>query len=309
MPPALIAGAVGLAGSVGGAIVSSNASKNAAKQVAEGNAQAIAEQRRQFDLARQLLAPYVQGGNAGLQGLLNLSGAAPSQTNWMAYAQQNPALMQAYEAQQNAGRTFDFNGQQIMVPGGGQDIVSFAQQWQQQNDPSADLAPFDLGGNVAQQQAISGLEQSPMFQSLVRQGEQGILQNASATGGLRGGNVQGALAQFRPAMLNQQIQQQMANFAGIASMGQNAAAGTGNQAVQTGQQIGNLQQNTGQVMGAGSIASGNAWGGALGSIGNIAGGLFGGGAFGGGGMPNVNQIMAGANASLGAGSPGMVRAF
>jgi len=309
MPPALIAGAVGLAGSVGAAAIGSGASSNAAKQAAAGNAQAIAEQRRQFDLAQQLLKPYVQGGNAGLQGLLNLSGAAPSQTNWMAYAQQNPALMQAYEAQQNAGRTFDFNGQQIMVPGGGQDIVSFAQQWQQQNDPSADLAPFDLGGNVAQQQAISGLEQSPMFQSLVRQGEQGILQNASATGGLRGGNVQGALAQFRPAMLNQQIQQQLSNFMGIASLGQNAAAGTGNQAVTTGQNIGNLQQNTGQARAAGTIGSANAIGGALGSIGNIAGGLFGGGAFGGGGMPNVNQIMAGANASLGAGSPGMVRAF
>ena len=309
MPPAIIGGVIAGVGSIGAAAIGSSASSNAAKQAAAGNAQAIAEQRRQFDLAQQLLAPYVQGGNAGLQGLLNLSGAAPSQTNWMAYAQQNPALMQAYEAQQNAGRTFDFNGQQIMVPGGGQDIVSFAQQWQQQNDPSANLAPFDLGGNVAQQQAISGLEQSPMFQSLVRQGEQGILQNASATGGLRGGNVQGALAQFRPAMLNQQIQQQLSNFMGIASLGQNAAAGTGNQAVATGQNIGNLQQNTGQARAAGTIGSANAIGGALGSIGNIAGGLFGGGAFGGGGMPNGNQIMAGANASLGAGSPGMVRAF
>lgn len=253
MPPALIAG-VGLAGSIGGALINSSASKNAANQVAEGNAAAIAEQRRQFNLAQQLLSPYVQGGNQGLQGLLALSGAG------------------GYAGTAGTAGTSGMSAQD------------------------------------AQGQAIAQLENSPMFQGLVRQGEQGILQNASATGGLRGGNVQGALAQFRPAMLNQQIQQQLANFQGIASLGQNAAAGVGNQAVQTGQQIGNLQQNTGQAMGAGSIASGNAWGGVLGSIANIAGGLFGSGAFG-GGMPNVNQIMAGANASLGVGSPGMVRAF
>lgn len=307
MPPALIAGAVGLAGSVGGALISSNASKNAAKQVAAGNAQAIAEQRRQFDLAQQLLSPYVQGGNQGLQGLLALSGAGgysgtagtAGTQDWNAYLTQNPDV--AAEAQR------------VMASGqfgSPQEYAQFHYSTYGQNEGrqvpmmGGTAGTSGMSAQDAQGQAIAQLENSPMFQGLVRQGEQGILQNASPTGGLRGGNVQGALAQFRPAMLNQQIQQQLANFQGIASLGQNAAAGVGNQAVQTGQQIGNLQQNTGQALGAGSIASGNAWGGALGSIGNIAGGLFGGG-----GMPNVNQIMAGANASLGVGSPGMVRAF
>lgn len=74
-------------------------------------------------------------------------------------------------------------------------------------------------GAEAQQAAISALENSPMFQSQIQQGENAILQNAAATGGLRGGNIQGALAQYRPQMLQNQIQQQLANLGGIASMG------------------------------------------------------------------------------------------
>src|SRR3569833_110861 len=65
-----------------------------------------------------------------------------------------------------------------------------------------------LNGNGAQQSAINALQASPAFTSLVGQGENAILQNASATGGLRGGNVQAALAQFRPQVLAQLINDQ-----------------------------------------------------------------------------------------------------
>lgn len=284
MPPAIIAAAA----TVGGALISSGGAKSAANTQAQSNAQAIAEQRRQFDQVQQLLAPYVQGGNAGLSNLLALTGAAPVQTNWQAYAQSNPALMQAFQAQQQAspftgglGGIRNAWGQLISgqgaPTGGTQDLATFAQQWQRQNDPNADLSQFQTGGAQAQQQAIAGIESSPLFQSLMRQGEQGILQNASATGGLRGGNVQGALAQFRPAMLNQQIQQQLANFAGLASLGQSAAAGTGNAGVQTGANIGNLLQDTGQARAYGALGSSNALGGAVASLGNILGGALGSG--------------------------------
>ena len=91
------------------------------------------------------------------------------------------------------------------------------------------------------QQAFADQQsQSPMFQALARQGEDAILQNASATGGLRGGNVQGALGQFRPALLNQFIEQQYGRLSGIAQMGQNSAAGVVSAGMQTGDNIANL---------------------------------------------------------------------
>ena len=70
-----------------------------------------------------------------------------------------------------------------------------------------------LNGNGAQQDAISTIQRSPQFTALQKQGEDAILANASATGGLRGGNVQGALGQFSPALLSQLIQQQLGTSA------------------------------------------------------------------------------------------------
>jgi hypothetical protein len=51
-----------------------------------------------------------------------------------------------------------------------------------------------LRGPEAQQAAIAQIEQSPFLQAQIRQGEEAMLQRASATGGLRGGNIQAALA-------------------------------------------------------------------------------------------------------------------
>ena len=294
------------AATIGGGLISSSGAKSAANAQAQSNAQAIAEQQRQFDRIQQLLSPYVAAGNSGLSGLLALSGAAPVQTNWQAYAQSNPALMQAFQAQQQASPfTGGLGGvtdawRNIVTgktgaTGGVQDLATFAQQWQQKNDPNANLSAFQTGGAKAQQQAIAGIESSPLFQSLLRQGEQGILQNASATGGLRGGNVQGALAQFRPAMLNQQIQQQLANFSGLASLGQNAAAGVGNAGIQTGANVSSLLQDTGQAQAYGALGSANALGSSVAGLGSIIGGLIGGS---GGGLPSASAINASALSSL-----------
>lgn len=82
-----------------------------------------------------------------------------------------------------------------------------------------------LGGAEAQRGAISGIEASPEFQSMVQQGEEALLSGASATGGLRGGNVQGALAQFRPGILSELINKQYSRLGGLSQMGLQAAQG------------------------------------------------------------------------------------
>lgn len=115
-----------------------------------------------------------------------------------------------------------------------------------------------VNGAEAQQKAISALESSPMMQALTQQGETAILQNASATGGLRGGNVQAALAQFRPQLLSQLIQQQYSNLGGLVSVGQNAAAGVGNAGQNSSNQIiGALGQQGASQAGA-ALAQGQA---------------------------------------------------
>ena len=82
-----------------------------------------------------------------------------------------------------------------------------------------------LLGPEAQAAAIGQLEASPQFQSMLAQGERAILQNAAATGGLRGGNVQAMLAQYRPQLLSSVIEQQYARLGGLAGGGLTAGMG------------------------------------------------------------------------------------
>lgn len=114
-----------------------------------------------------------------------------------------------------------------------------------------------LNGNAAQQAAYSGIQSSPAFQALSKSGSDSILANASATGGLRGGNVQGALAQFQPQLLAQLIQQQYGNLGGLTSIGQSSAAGVGNAGLSTGNNISQLLQQQGAATAGGQIAGGN----------------------------------------------------
>lgn len=98
-----------------------------------------------------------------------------------------------------------------------------------------------LNGQQAQQGAIGNLENSPFFKSQYQQAENAMLQNAAATGGLRGGNFQEALADNRSNMLYNTVQGQITNLGGLAANGQNAANGVGtagqNFANQVGQQL------------------------------------------------------------------------
>lgn len=132
-----------------------------------------------------------------------------------------------------------------------------------------------INGTAAQQAAINNINNSSEMQTYLQQGENAILQNASATGGLRGGNTQAALAQFRPQLLNQLINQRYQNLAGMTALGQNAAAGTGNAGMQTASNISNLYQQTGAAQAGAALAQGqasaNMWNGVTGAIGQVAG--------------------------------------
>lgn len=125
-----------------------------------------------------------------------------------------------------------------------------------------------LRGPEAQRAAIDQLAASPEFQAQVEQGERALLQRAAATGGLRGGNVQEALAQFRPAMLSDLINQQYTRLGGFTQLGS-----------QTASNIAQLGQASAARQGAGALESGAAIAGLLGEKGAArAGGILGQGA-------------------------------
>lgn len=125
------------------------------------------------------------------------------------------------------------------------------------------MQPFQQAGQTALQQqlALSGAlgpeafqqayQESPQIQFLREQGEQGVMRNAAAMGGLGGGNVQKELSRFNQGLASQGLQQQIQNMAGLASQGQqasgtlaNIATGLGGQQLQT--QVGLGQGLAGQ---------------------------------------------------------------
>ncbi len=123
-----------------------------------------------------------------------------------------------------------------------------------------------LNGNDAQAASIAALEKSPQFTSLVQSGENALLQNASATGGLRGGNTSAALAQFRPQMLSQIIESQYGKLAGLSALGENAAAQTGNNMQNSTNAISGYLSNIGQTNAMGQIAQGQSYADMFGGI-------------------------------------------
>ena len=165
------------------------AGKAAADTQAAAADKGVAEVRRQFDAIQELMKPYVEAGNKGLGGMMDLIG---------------------------------------------------------------------LNGADAQRTAIDGIQTSPEFAALTQQGETAILANASATGGLRGGNTQGALAQFRPAILSQLINERFSRLGGITQLGQASAAGQAAAGQATGQQVSDLYQEQGAAVAGGLLAGGQA---------------------------------------------------
>ena len=120
-----------------------------------------------------------------------------------------------------------------------------------------------LNGFDKQQGAISNIENSPFFKSQYQHAENALLQNASATGGLRGGNMQEALADNRSNLLFNNVQQQLQNLSGVASNGQSAAAGLGGQGLQFGQNIAQGYNDIGQAQGGYAMYKSNLYSGLL----------------------------------------------
>jgi len=109
-----------------------------------------------------------------------------------------------------------------------------------------------LNGANAQGDAYAQIQGSPAFQAMGKAGQDAILAQASATGGVRGGNTQGALAQFGTQNLANLMQQQYSQLGGLSNMGYGAAGAQGNMLYNAGVTQGGYQQDLGAIK-AGSI--------------------------------------------------------
>lgn len=138
-------------------------------------------------------------------------------------------------------------------------------------------------GDDAQAAAIQALQRSPQFTSALALGENRLLANASATGSVRGGNTQAALAQFSPQLLAASINDQYARLGGLTTLGANAAAGVGSAGMQTGDAVTRLLAQQGSARAGAAMSQGRSNVGYANAISSAFGAYAGfGGTFGGG---------------------------
>ncbi len=124
----------------------------------------------------------------------------------------------------------------------------------------AQQAFLGLKGPEAERAAIERIKGGETFQALASQGEEALLQRASATGGLRGGNIQGALAQYRPQLLSTLIDQQYSRLGGMTQLGQRSAAGVGAAGMESGTNVANLLSQQGAALAGGELGQAKAYG-------------------------------------------------
>lgn len=288
----VVSAGVGLAGSM----MQGDAAGGAADAQVGATREQTAEYRRQFDAVQKLLQPYVQTGTdalsqtrqlLGLGGLpsggISSSGLTAEQFRERLLPQftsqaATPGKKVAYHEADDTGQyTVYTDGTRVdrwsapeattqsTVDEAGLNTAIEQAMAQQQAQSQAGMGSAD----EQQAAAIAKFENSPYFQAIVKQSEDAMLQNASATGGLRGGNTQDALSKNRPILLQGLIDKQLANLAGLTSQGQNAAAGVGNAGIQTGQLVGNAIGQGGAATAGGILGQSNANIGALGNIGGL----------------------------------------
>jgi hypothetical protein len=160
-------------------------------------------------------------------------------------------------------------------------------QQQMYQQTRSDLAPWMQGGQVALSQLQSQLPQftqpfgmqqfqeSPAYQFNLEQGQQAINKGAAARGGFYQPGTLQDIARFSQGLASNEFQNAFGNYntnlnniwnrlSGLSGSGQNAAAGLGGFATQTGANIGNAITGGANAQAAGQVGQANALTGALG---------------------------------------------
>lgn len=113
-----------------------------------------------------------------------------------------------------------------------------------------------VNGGDPQAAAIAALRESPFFKSLFRHGEEAVLQNASATGGIRGGNTQASLYEMGEDTLSRTIQQQLASLGGLAGLGMGATNAVANFGARASDNVSGFLKGQGDARASGALAIG-----------------------------------------------------
>jgi hypothetical protein len=262
--------AVMAAATVGSAALGASAAGKASKQQANAANRAADIQLQMFNTTQQGLAPFRDFGTGALSpyGQLLGIGSSTPQPDWNAYLRMNPDVMQEAIKQ-------------------GIDPLKYAQQHYQQFGAAEGRKLAMTRPQSAGDAMQAALEATPGYQFTRDQGIKNTVNTFSGRG-LSGAQAKG-ISRFVTGLADTTYGNQVQRLHDAAALGENAAAGVGTAAVQTGANVGNSYQSAGQAQAAGTVGQANALQQGLYGLSNsyLTSKLLGGGMSGSGGSSNI----------------------
>lgn len=251
--------------SLGSALIGSAASKSAAKTQAKSANSATRLQSEMFNQVRNDLSPYRSAGEVGTNALLAYLGiggapSAPSLAEFQTPIYNKRGKLKGYSTDTAA---YD----------------RAVSEYRAKLDSFNEIKDSGQYGSLLQEFTGDDLENDPGYQFGMNQGMQALDRSAAARGSLLSGATLKAAQRFGQDYAGTKFNEafsrdnttktRAANFlSSVAGMGQSAAAQTGAMGMQTASNIGNNVTGAGNALAAGQVGAANAWGNALGQIGN-----------------------------------------
>lgn len=259
-----ISTAISVGGSLLGGAMSDSASGRAADAGAASTAEAIAEQRRQFDITQQNNAPFLNTGKAANARLAALLGVGPKQTTAF-----TPMGLEEFSLA-NIGKY----ATSADTRAGYQTYLA--------TNPATESADYSGEyGDLLRKFTKEDLEADPVYQSGLefglKEGEGAINARALAGGGYDSGATLKALTRFGndygSTKANDSYNRYNADntnvynrLAGVSGAGQNAAQTVASAGANSTGAISNLMTDAGNARAAGIVGGANAYSNAFGGV-------------------------------------------
>ena len=236
---------MGLLGDIAGGLIGASASKKAAKIQAESTEKAIAEQRRQFDVARQDMAPYREVGGQAIDEIalqLGLGGLGRG------------------TSQPTAGAMSAYGGQTYNTPFGTFTVPQFQD-------------PAQAGEAAAQEERgrYGAFEETPGYQFRYDESMRALDRMGRARGRRYSGGTIREAQRYSSGLASQEYGDYFSRLQSAAGVGQTSTHAQANLGAQTAANIGSIGMYGGQARAQSALERGGAMGPAIGGAVDAAG--------------------------------------
>jgi hypothetical protein len=286
------AGIAAGAGAIGGALISSKGASSASREQAEATRAGITEQRLQFDMSREDLAPYRSAGKSALSRLTRRMGQVPNggeidesdpryqQLYQQIYAGNDAEHQRVYGIPMNASPDVQKNLNSVREQTRGAFVRMFPNYASEAEQAARSDPAFD---SLNKKFTMEDFQNDPVtkasFDFGMSEGEKAVQRMFGARGLSRSGAAVKAASRFATDYTGTKAGESYGRFyadqdrtfnreAAVAGIGQTATTNTASLGAQTSGNVANMLTAEGNARGAAAIARSNAMGGAVNQVGN-----------------------------------------